>query len=303
MKIVVTGSGGRLGRTVVSELRASHEVIGVDVGGAVGSVRLDLMDLDATTRLLEAERPEAVVHLAAIAVPFSAPESRILDINITLSAHVLEAAERAGVTRVIAASSPTVYGYGREGWLPTALPLDEREPVQPWHAYALSKVCVEELVATTARARPGMRTATFRPAYVIAPEEWLGAPTQQGHTLVERLRDPALAAVSLFNYVDARDVASFLDAWLESSAGDSPSGARYVVAAPDALGVRPTAELVHEHLPALRALTAGLAGWRSLFDSSAAERDLGWRATRTWRRELPPDALLELGLEPADLVR
>jgi nucleoside-diphosphate-sugar epimerase len=303
MRVVVTGSRGRLGRSVVAELARRHEVLGVDSAAGDGAIALDLLDQEATIGLFRALRPDAVIHLAAISVPFSAPETQILEVNLRLSANVLVAAQAADVGRVIAASSPTVYGYGREGWRPSALPLDEREPVQPWHAYALSKVCVEELFAATARARQGMRTATFRPAYVIAPEEWLGAPTQQGHTVLERLRRPELAAVSLFNYVDARDVAGFLEAWLLSDGPALSAGSRYVVAAPDVLATAPTAELVADHLPALAGMAAAIEGSASLFDSSAAARELGWTATRTWRSELPREAQESLELPAGSAAR
>jgi UDP-glucose 4-epimerase len=293
MRVMVTGAAGRLGRTVAASLADRHEVIAVDRDPAAGIVGVDLLDRAALLRIATELRPDAIVHLAAIAVPFSAPEERILEVNRRLGENVLAVALETGVPRVLAASSPTVYGYGRDGWLPSQLPLDEDEPPQPWHAYALSKVFVEELAAQTARAHPELRVATFRPGYVIAPEEWEGAPTQQGHTVADRLRDPALAAVSLFNYIDAGDVGDFAGAWLTTDG--APSGARYNVIAPDALGLRPTRELVAEHLPALAGLAGGIEGHAALFSGDAALRDLGWIPRHNWRTRLPAAALAGLG--------
>ena len=92
-----------------------------------------------------------------------------------------------------------------------------------------------------------IRYAAFRPCYVISPEEWEGAPTQQGHTVPERLADPALSAPALFNYVDARDVADFLDC---SGKMDSiPNGQTFFVGAADALATEPLAELMPQFLP------------------------------------------------------
>src|SRR3546814_18118427 len=99
------------------------------------------------------------------------------------------------------------------------------------------------------------RYAAFRPCYVIAPEEWAGAPTQQGHTVRERLDDPALSAPAIFNYVDARDVAGFVDTLLSAMA-DIPNAEVFFVGADDALARAPLATPVPRFLPATAATPA-----------------------------------------------
>ena len=169
---------------------------------------------------------------------------------------------------------------------PEYLPLDEKHPVAPWNGYAASKVAVEQLGAMFARRDPdGPRIASFRPCYVIAPEEWAGALTQQGHTILERLDDPALAAVALFNYVDARDAGDFVLRWLER-AGDVPNGAVFFVGAPDSLLRTPVGPALAEFVPATTHAAHALDPESPVFSSELAERLLGWRATRTWRTEL-----------------
>ena len=292
MRVVVTGSAGRLGRNVCAVLaEAGHAVTGLDRVEHPGGRVVDLTDAEATRSVIAELEPEAVVHLAAIAIPFSAPEHVIFRVNTTMAFTVIEAAILAGATRVLAASSPTVFGYGTPGWRPARLPLDESERPKPSNAYSLSKVVVEETVEAFARANPAVRLAAFRPCYVIAPEEWDGALTQQGHTIVDRLLQPELAAVSLFNYVDARDVGDFIGLWLDASS--APSGATYLVGATDALATSPLAELVATYHPDLGDLASGLTGTEPAFDCSAAGRDLGWRARRSWRTELPANALPE----------
>ena len=134
---------------------------------------------------------------------------------------------------MLASSSPTPLGYGAPtGWRPAYLPIDEQHPLRPWNAYAASKAAIEQLVAMFA-AQQGSAVAvgSFRPCFVISPDEWAGAPTQQGHTVAERLADPALAAVSLFNYIDARDAADFVDTWL-AGAPELANGADVLRRAP-----------------------------------------------------------------------
>jgi len=295
MKIIVTGGSGRLGQSVVRGLsELGHDVVSIDRvpvdGLPARQLTIDLLDHPATTAVMSAERPDAVVHLAAIAVPFSAPEAVILATNSALTFNVLDAASAAGATRVLAASSPTVIGYGAPtGWQPGYLPLDEAHPARPWNAYALSKLGIENTAAMFARQH-GERTlfGSFRPCFVISPEEWNGALTQQGHTVVDRLNDPSLAAVSLFNYLDARDAADFVAAWLDR-AGAADNGEVFFVSAADALATRPLAELLPEYLPASAPFVAELTGSQPAFSSARATELLGWRPTRSWRSELSPD--------------
>ncbi|WP_448809074.1 NAD-dependent epimerase/dehydratase family protein [Agromyces bauzanensis] len=289
MRVVVTGSSGRLGRTLSTGLAASgHTVIGADRAPielpGVDVREADLLDERATEALIAGARPDAVVHLAGIAVPFSAPERDILLANTSLGHTVLAAAARAGVGRVLAASSPTVIGYGTPGWRASAVPIDETHPREPSNAYALSKLVIEETARMFSRTAAGAY-GWFRPCYVVSPEEWAGSPTQQGHTMLERLDDPALAAVSLFNYLDARDAASFADAWL-AAPPEVVDGEGFFVGAADALARRPVAELWRDLVPGLGPDADGLTGTRPVFSIEKAAERLGWLPRREWRSEL-----------------
>jgi UDP-glucose 4-epimerase len=295
-RIFVTGGSGRLGRSVVAGLaEAGHHVISVDrdavpagelPAGAVQETA-DLLAPGEAQRLLRETKPDAVIHLAAIAVPFSAPEDVIFSTNTRLAFAVINAATEIGVPKIVTASSPTVLGYGSPaGWLPPSFPLDERTPAKPWNAYALSKLIAEQTAQMFAAAQgERIRYAAFRPCFVISPAEWKGAPTQQGHTLAERLADPALSAPALFNYVDARDVADFLDLLLQKM--DSiPNGETFFVGAADALATAPLADLMPRFLPGSEALSAGLTGTSPAFSIAKAQALLGWQPKRSWRSEL-----------------
>jgi UDP-glucose 4-epimerase len=306
MRIVVTGSSGRLGRSLATGLAdAGHDVVGLDRGPAgldgVEERAVDLAVPGAAAAAVGELRPEAVVHLAGIAVPFGAPERDILLTNTALAHDVLSAAASAGVGRVLAASSPTPIGYSSPAWRAAAVPIDETHPLEPANAYALSKVVIEETVRMFARTSPGAY-GYFRPCYVISPEEWAGAPTQQGHSVAERLADPALAAVSLFNYVDARDVAGFVNAWLAASADDI-DGEGFFVGAADALATRPVAELWREYAPGLGPAADALEGTAPVFSIRKAADRLGWTPQRDWRTELAGAAASAPAGSPSDAVR
>jgi UDP-glucose 4-epimerase len=293
-RIVVTGGSGRLGRSLVTGLaERGHEVVSFDrartpdLTANVEQVALDLTDATAAAHALTEARADAVIHLAAIAVPFSAPEDVILRTNAALAMSVLGGAVHAGIPKVVAASSPTVLGYGAPlVWTPDRLPLDEDSPALPWNAYALSKLLVEQSLAMLRRQTDdAVRFAAFRPCYVIAPEEWAGAPTQQGHTVIERLDDPALSAPALFNYVDARDVATFADTLL-AALGDIPNGEVFFVGADDALAREPLAELLPRFHPGTATAAGALTGTTPAFSNAKAGRLLGWRPEHDWRTEL-----------------
>lgn len=293
MRIIVTGGAGRLGRSVAAELAAAgHQVISVDrtdpaLPGVEGRIA-DLLDHEATHALFASLQPDAVVHLAAIAVPFSAPEHIILSTNQSLAFTALTAGIAAGATRLLAASSPTVIGYGApRGWTPSSLPLTEEHPTAPWNAYALSKVAIESTVAMLARAHGDVVVSAFRPCFVISPEEWEGELTQQGHTIVDRLADPALAAVSLYNYLDARDAGRFVAAWLDTAAAQH-SGEVYFVGADDALALAPLSELLPAQVPSTAGYADDLTDHEAAFSSAKAKAAFGWSPVHHWPSALSP---------------
>ncbi|GLU48262.1 NAD-dependent epimerase/dehydratase family protein [Nocardiopsis ansamitocini] len=292
MRVLVTGGSGRLGRSVVETLAArGHSVTSVDVAPGPEAAGIeqrvaDLLDNDAREAVFAEARPEGVVHLAGIAVPFGRPDTEILDINTRLVWAVLSSAIAHKARSAVAASSPTVFGYNTEGWAPRYLPLDEEHPVAPWHSYGLSKAIIEETVRTLVRGGSGgCVLSCVRPGYVIAPEEWAGAPTQLGHTLLERLAQPELAAGSLFNYIDARDAAE-LFALVVERPDQVGNGQILHAIAEDPLATEPLAELLPRFHPGTAGLAGGLTQGRAAFSSGAAERALGWRPTRQWRTEL-----------------
>lgn len=126
----VTGGSGKLGRSVVSLLSRTHEVISLDVrrpptatedgkGGLDGAYRLVEVDLEDMGAVLEtfmstdmayAGGIAAVVHLAALPSPGQTNASRQFRVNTMSTYNVLEAARKVGVRNVVLASSETLIG-------------------------------------------------------------------------------------------------------------------------------------------------------------------------------------------------
>lgn len=292
-RVLVTGSAGRLGRSVVTALAAAgHEVIGVDTargtpGDAAATFPADLTDLGEAYEAITRFRPESVIHLAAIAVPFIHSDAKTFRVNTQLAFNVCEASVALGVANLVVASSPTVIGYGAPGgWTPAYLPLDEEHPALPWNAYSLSKLVAEQTMRTFARTSTDTRMAAVRPCFVIAPEEWEGAPTQSGHTVAERLDRPEIAGTSLFNYIDARDAAELMIALLAKLPSLPGKGEVFFAGAGDALAREPLSELLPRIVPGTEGFADALTGTTPVFSAAKAERMLGWHAKRSWRTEL-----------------
>src|SRR5450755_885959 len=139
-RCLVTGGAGTIGSTVVDQLVAAGvgEVIILDnlVRGrqanltaalASGKVRLvegDIRDRSLVGKLMAGT--DLVFHLAAIRITQCATEPRLaLEVLVDGTYEIVEAAAEAGVRKVIASSSASVYGLAEE------FPTTERQ-----HPYA-----------------------------------------------------------------------------------------------------------------------------------------------------------------------
>ena len=124
-RILVTGGGGAIGSNVVDELVISgaEQVVVLDnfvrgrrenldwarANGAVELVEGDIRDRDLVRRLTDGI--DVVFHHAAIRITQCAEEPRLaLEVLVDGTYNVFEAAAEAGVRRVVASSSASVYG-------------------------------------------------------------------------------------------------------------------------------------------------------------------------------------------------
>jgi uronate dehydrogenase len=142
-RVLITGARGRIGSVLRPALRADVEELRLsdlgdpeDLVAPETSMPADLTDFDAVTRAVAGM--DAVVHLGA--VPDEAPFEQIAGPNLHGAYHVFEACRRAGVKRVVYASSNHATGM-----YPVGVPLDGSYPPRPDGLYGASKAWGEAL--------------------------------------------------------------------------------------------------------------------------------------------------------------
>ncbi|HYC33890.1 MAG TPA: NAD-dependent epimerase/dehydratase family protein [Gemmatimonadales bacterium] len=205
-RVVVTGAAGFIGSHVVEALtRRGDEVVGIDNFdpfyprtmkernlAETASPRFafreqDLLDADALAALLSSDT--VLVHLAAKAGvrPSLADPVGYARVNVTGTASVVEAARRAGVSRLVFGSSSSVYGDS------TPVPFrEDAVAVEPVSPYAATKRAGELLLHSVAPIH-GLRVASLRFFTVYGPRQ---RPDLAIHAFARRMAEGR--AITLF---------------------------------------------------------------------------------------------------------
>jgi UDP-glucose 4-epimerase len=281
MRILVTGARGKVGAATIHRLlEEGHDVTAVDKAPAVYErardalyVQADLADAGHAAAVVPGH--DAVVHAGAIASPVKNPPHEILQNNLMATNNVLEAAERAGVRRVVHLSSETVPGfsYPRRYFHAAYAPIDEDHPVAPQDAYAISK-WFGELLMDASVQRSDLSGVSLRPTWV----QWEGNAERNLGPIVRAAGTDESA--SFWSYVHVEDVADLI---LLAVTSDAPGHEVLYVAGPDNAAGGELHELIRRHFgdevelrPVDRPDASGIS-------CAKAERLLGWRPRRSWR--------------------
>ena len=296
-KVLVTGAAGLLGRYVTAAIADCARVSGLDIArppnghGLAAFHPAGIEDAAAVRAAVTGQ--DGVIHIAARPNIWSGSGDEIIHTNVTGTWNVLQAAEDAGVKRVILTSSDSVVGYTvLSGAMvpPAYLPVDAAHPTSPTDAYALSKKLTEEM-ARAFVARGKLEIVVLRPVYVLYPEFEC--------EVVARAKDPAgykgpaaggrqpAGGGPMWHYVDPRDLAL---AYRLALLAEKPGFGPYFITGPNTLAPEPTigrlARLMGRSIPIKRPEVYQADPFAPLYDRSAAREHLGFEPRHDLRRRL-----------------
>jgi UDP-glucose 4-epimerase len=151
MRILITGGAGFIGSHTVDALVAtkSHDIAVLDdlsrgkrerLDPGVRLHHADIRNADEVRLIIDRERPEVLMHLAAqMDVRKSVAEPAFdAEVNIGGFLNLMEAGRQKGLKRVIFASTGgAIYGEQEQ------FPCDEQHPCRPLSPYGISKLATE----------------------------------------------------------------------------------------------------------------------------------------------------------------
>jgi UDP-glucose 4-epimerase len=286
MNVLLTGSSGWLGRVLAPMLRAAgHAVFGLDVApGEDTAVIGSVADRRLVDRLFADQSIEAVIHAAALHKPdierYAA--QAFVDVNITGTLNLLEAASAAGIDRFVFTSTTSlmISQAIADDSGAAAVWLDETTgPLAPRNIYGVTKLAAEGLCRVHHRER-GLNCVVLRTGRFFPEDDdtlrGIAGPNLKANEFLNRrltVEDAARAHLGALDHAPALGFDLF------------------VVAAPtpfsrsDAATLkRDAAAVVARYFPAAPALYAA-RGWRlpttigRVYDASRAERRFGFRCT------------------------
>jgi nucleoside-diphosphate-sugar epimerase len=211
MRVLITGGTGAVGREATKRLvRHGHEVtvIGrtpnLEIEGALYK-QCDIVDFECLMACMA--DIDGVVHLAAIPNPSQGPGQEIFRANDSGTFNVYEAAARAGIRRIVSASSINALGYnfGTKRFSLLYFPMDETHPSYTTDPYSFSKEIMEEIgnyfwrregVSSVFLRLPGVYEVTeenegrmqgWRSATIESYQELLGKPDAEQRRIAQEV--------------------------------------------------------------------------------------------------------------------
>ena len=298
-KVLITGTGGKLGTYVATELQGHCEISGFDARPSHGAIRHRIGDItDAAAMAQACDGVDAVLHIAALPNIWSGSSDDIVRINTMGVWTVLQAAEAAGVRRVVLCSSDSVVGFTvMSGSLkpPVYLPIDNAHPLNPTDPYAISKLLGEEIGRGFA-ARGSLEVIVLRPVFVLYPDMEGEVKARAADPL--SYRDVSAGGPNpagggpAWHYVDPRDAARAFRLALEV---EKARFATYFISAASTMAPEATLDRMQRVLGTMPALRRPevyrLNPFAPLYDLTTARDELGFTAQHDLRPRLLADEL------------
>lgn len=219
MKVLVTGATGFLGATLVPLLReAGHEVRALVRSGArvpeAESVRGDVRDVESLRRALQGV--DGLYHLAGLVSRDPADARKMYELHVEGTRKLLGEAQRAGVSRVVLASSSGTIGVSRTRRVATEEDDYPIETVGRW-PYYLSKIYEEKIAIEFARR--GLPVVVLNPSLLLGPGDARMSSTQDVFRFLMG-RIPVMPRGGI-SFVDVRDAAlAFVAALSRGNVGE-----------------------------------------------------------------------------------
>ena len=278
MRIAVTGGNGKLGREVVRGLRdAGHDTYVLDSVGERGDhfTRIDLTNYGSVVDAFGSVNDrypslDAIVHLAAIPAGGIETDAATFANNMSTTFNVFQAARRAGIKRIVYASSETLLGIPFE-LDPPYIPVDEEYPSRPESMYSVVKHLEEELATKLVRWDPELSITGLRFSNVLEESDYSNQPAWDA--------DPTLRRWNLWGYIDTRDGAQ---AVLKALEAKLPGFETFVIANADTVVTMPSAELAAKYFPNVE-LKRPVTGNETLLSIDKAKRLLKFEPLHSWR--------------------
>lgn len=216
---------------------------------------------------------DGVVHLGAVPAPGLQTDVATFRNNMLATFNVIHGARKAGIRRVVFASSETVLG------LPFAIdppyaPVDEQYDTRPESIYSLTKHLEEELARKVVRWDADLSITALRFSNVMTPDDYPGFAAFQS--------DPASRKWNLWGYIDARDGAQAIMRALDAGLLGFD---RFIIAAADTVMERSSASLMAEFFPSVE-LRRDLGQHETLLSIDHARDVLGYAPRHSWRTRL-----------------
>jgi UDP-glucose 4-epimerase len=274
MKIAITGGSGNVGRGIVEmALAQGHSVVSLDrvapknplEHADLTYVQADITDYES---LVNAFRGcDALIHMAAIPSPGRLPDHVVHNNNVTGSYNALRAAVEVGIERICQASSVNAGGlaYSRKPRF-DYFPLDELHPTYNEEPYGLSKWICEAQADSIARRYENLTISSLRLHWVAKDRP---TAVSRGSTHIES--EGMVKNLWAYTTLEATVRVSLL----ALTAGYKGHEVFYIAAPHTACQV-PSLELAQKFYPEVP-VRGDMSGTKSFFNSSKAERLLGWK--------------------------
>jgi UDP-glucose 4-epimerase len=210
-RVLVTGGAGFIGSHIVEELvEKNYKVLVLDNFSTgrqenINHPVVDVFEYDITDPdvidVIVSLRPDYIIHQAAQVSVAESVQNPLHDENVNVkgSLHVIEAAVRAGVKKVVFASSAAVYGE------PEFLPITTRHPALPESPYGLTKLTVEHYLNLNSKLHQ-VSYSILRYSNVYGPRQ--DAKGEGG--VVAIFADRLAEGISPFIFGDGRQTRDFI---------------------------------------------------------------------------------------------